>query len=68
MKIKNSESYFYIIGKLIMYINLFGLSVTQWMDSGHGQLFEKKSFFKKPKTSTKHCSNNTPMHYAQGSH
>jgi len=51
-----------------MYINLFGLSVTQWMDSGHGQLFEKKSFFKKPKTSTKHCSNNTPMHYAQGSH
>ncbi len=31
---------------------------------GDQWLFEKKSFFKKPKTST----NNTPVHYAQGSH
>jgi hypothetical protein len=35
---------------------------------GDQRLFEKKSFFKKSKTSTKHCWNNTPVHYAQGSH
>jgi hypothetical protein len=35
---------------------------------GDQRLFEKKSFIKKPKTSTKHCSNNTPVHYARGSH
>jgi hypothetical protein len=35
---------------------------------GYQRLFEQKSFFKKLKTSTKHCWNNTPMHYARGSH
>jgi hypothetical protein len=35
---------------------------------GDQRLFEKKSFFKKPKTSSKHCWNNTPVHYARGSH
>ncbi len=35
---------------------------------GDQRLFEKNFFLKKPKTSTKHCRNNTPVHYAQGSH
>ncbi len=39
------------------YILIHLVCLWQWLrtDNGHGQLFEKKSFFKKPKTSTKHC-------------
>jgi len=47
------------------YILIHLVCLWQWLrtDSGHEQLFEKKSFFKKSKTSIKHCWNNTPVHY-----